>query len=39
MKTPIKILFKFKNCEALDLLQINNILLIKLNNVNNINND
>ena len=39
MKTLIEILFKFKTYKMLDLLQINNILPIKLNNVNNINNN
>ena len=37
MKMLIKILFKFKTCKALNLLQINKLLLIKLNNINNIN--
>ena len=35
----IKILFKFKTYKTLNLLQINNTLFIKLNNVNNINNN
>ena len=34
-----EILFKFKTYKALDLLQINNILLIKLNDINDINNN
>ena len=39
MKTLIKILFRFKTYKVLNLLQINNILLIKLNNMNDINNN
>ena len=37
MKMLIKILFRFKTYKVLDLLQINKLLLIKLNNTNNIN--
>ena len=39
IKMLIKILFKFKTYKILNLLQINNTLFIKLNNVNNINNN
>ena len=39
MKMLIKILFKFKTYKILNLLQINNTLPIKLNEMNDINNN